>query len=544
MSIIIPSRNIYEKKVNSISNKKLGAVEMALVDASSEETTTGSISFGDIDVTNSELSDRESAISEKHNVTRLTLGTASVQNFVCVDAICFLKKESRAIFPKIIGSDDKKYVSLFKGNGITNTKNGKVKVSINGTIISRDVTAKRTATIFPSTARFDFEDFRNMKITYGDYTKEYATWSFDERVISTSIKSSLDNKETIVSTDPMYLDDDNIVINEIGGYDARAYIESGDVLCGMSLIKLTSEKKIIGVSGQTKVEFSYTGTSIDYIPSSISISVNDCEVLNKKLDEETVVIGDTFDKKNIFRVEKNELVQKGSGHNSKTTNANLLVKVVYDRSNANYKWSYYFEGKQYSGVAVYYTPSSNKEPYTLELKHFSQNNWIIDTPPTCNVEMLSGNIVKLDNVPIGIYGDTFYFIFGYGAPNMGSGSFPPTELETTILLAISKSFYSDDLVGESYKKTLDNYKDGKETATIRCSISKYYDENDILMISDENGKMSFDIYDVVTPYTYGGEGKDVPFSLKKDGTPKNFQVVGIKFIYDGAVWQELTLQEV
>ena len=44
--------------------------------------------------------------------------------------------------------------------------------------------------------------------------------------------------------------------------------------------------------------------------------------------------------------------------------------------------------------------------------------------------------------------------------------------------------------------------------------------------------------------SYGADGKDRPMSLYKDGSAKVFQVLGSKIFYDGAVWQELSLQEV
>lgn len=46
------------------------------------------------------------------------------------------------------------------------------------------------------------------------------------------------------------------------------------------------------------------------------------------------------------------------------------------------------------------------------------------------------------------------------------------------------------------------------------------------------------ISDVNLPHT------DIPMSKKPDGTPKQFRIVGIDFIYDGAVWQKLSLQEI
>jgi hypothetical protein len=56
--------------------------------------------------------------------------------------------------------------------------------------------------------------------------------------------------------------------------------------------------------------------------------------------------------------------------------------------------------------------------------------------------------------------------------------------------------------------------------------------------------MVFDIGDEVIPMIYGADGKDKPMSLYADATPKVFRVCGTKIFYDGAVWQELTLQEV
>ena len=64
----------------------------------------------------------------------------------------------------------------------------------------------------------------------------------------------------------------------------------------------------------------------------------------------------------------------------------------------------------------------------------------------------------------------------------------------------------------------------------------------------EKGKytypMCFRMYDEVLPMVYGADGKDYPMSKKKDGTPKTFKVLGTKIYFDGAVWQELFLQEI
>lgn len=93
------------------------------------------------------------------------------------------------------------------------------------------------------------------------------------------------------------------------------------------------------------------------------------------------------------------------------------------------------------------------------------------------------------------------------------------------------------------QKVLSEYQNGKETAKILCSISEYYDENGNKVISTETSdKMVFNIYDEVVP-TYNTPFGDAPLSLAKNGKPKSFKVLGSKAYFDGAVWQELTLQE-
>ena len=95
-----------------------------------------------------------------------------------------------------------------------------------------------------------------------------------------------------------------------------------------------------------------------------------------------------------------------------------------------------------------------------------------------------------------------------------------------------------------YKDTLDNYKNGKETAKIRCSIGEYLDEKDEVVISTKTSdKMLFEHYDQVVPMVKTSLGYDEPMSLTSDGKAKVFEVVGARQFYDGAVWQELTLRE-
>lgn len=66
---------------------------------------------------------------------------------------------------------------------------------------------------------------------------------------------------------------------------------------------------------------------------------------------------------------------------------------------------------------------------------------------------------------------------------------------------------------------------------------------DKLQYKMPSGKIHYEIGDIVIPMVYGANGVDKPMSKYADGTPKQFQVQGVRIYYDGAVWQELTLQE-
>lgn len=110
----------------------------------------------------------------------------------------------------------------------------------------------------------------------------------------------------------------------------------------------------------------------------------------------------------------------------------------------------------------------------------------------------------------------------------------------------SKVQLAEWLVNRAYE----NYKDGIETATIRCSLVDYYNSDGVLEISptnysadDTNTRMMFSVGDIVIPHVATPNG-DRPMSSNPDGSPKSFRVTGVTLISDGALWQELQLQEV
>lgn len=128
-------------------------------------------------------------------------------------------------------------------------------------------------------------------------------------------------------------------------------------------------------------------------------------------------------------------------------------------------------------------------------------------------------------------------------------SFEGNELmQTTNYLLDAETNVKNLAIIKQFTDTLNNYKDGKETATLKLSIGEYYDNKDgTLRISTkkENLPMTFKIGDIVIPYIPSTTiGKDKPMSLYKDGSPKQFRVTRVKPHYSGASWQEIDIQEI
>lgn len=157
---------------------------------------------------------------------------------------------------------------------------------------------------------------------------------------------------------------------------------------------------------------------------------------------------------------------------------------------------------------------------------------------------LTGECIKYEPIYLTVtyMGNTFGIELSEVKKNIGDGN-SPFSVDGNELLQDGTTNNKKEISEHIAEEIFSSYRSGKETATILCSISDYYDEKGVLKISSKKGKMSFHIGDQVIPMVFGADGRDRPMSRYNDGSPKVFNVVGRKMIYDGAVWQELTLQE-
>lgn len=169
---------------------------------------------------------------------------------------------------------------------------------------------------------------------------------------------------------------------------------------------------------------------------------------------------------------------------------------------------------------------------------------------------LKGQIVEKvpQKINVTIYGDVYEFVTDdivYENTSDSTNVFNPDSNE----LFQDKTTVGNEKIDEYMSgEIVSSWKNGKETAEITCSYNDYkeYDivsqksnGTNAISISDSTKPFQFDIGDVVCPQKATVSG-DKPISTFKSGQytlPKLFAVTGKGVKYDGALWQNLSLQE-
>lgn len=261
------------------------------------------------------------------------------------------------------------------------------------------------------------------------------------------------------------------------------------ILCGIELIKIGACVPVNRDAGQVVTIYTeVSGTYERYIPKDIRISFEG-DIIKLDLEENTITIGDG---NNVISFTGNELMQ--------TTNM-PPVEYMYRQVIDNYK-----NGKETAtircGIEDYFDINTRFAKVEILSKTFSINEWYVTIRTAEQLKI--GEQITIDGKTFTVY-------------SQGSYS-SPYEYGLRI-------YY-------------DGYLDLSGEYTVVVEGGKL-----ISKTGDSNIPMTFHIGDKVVPYKYSANGKDIPMSLNKDGTAKIFAVIGNKMIYDGAVWQELSLQE-
>lgn len=153
---------------------------------------------------------------------------------------------------------------------------------------------------------------------------------------------------------------------------------------------------------------------------------------------------------------------------------------------------------------------------------------------------------KAEQITFTAYGNTIGIDLTDKTKTIGEGnkplSFDGNELmQTTNRLNTAINGKTEAVEG-FYTSTLNAFKNGKETATIRCSIGEYKDQSGNVAISPNGDKRIFKVGDEVIPMVYTNVG-DKAMSNYKDGNDKVFKVLATNIHAQGVAWQDLTLQE-
>lgn len=149
-----------------------------------------------------------------------------------------------------------------------------------------------------------------------------------------------------------------------------------------------------------------------------------------------------------------------------------------------------------------------------------------------------------------VYKPTMIDIFVYGSVlsiNFTNNSYTVGDANAKKPFSLSLGELNPNGFSVKCAKLIEQYSKGKEVVTLLCDINDYFDETGKMAISPKpNGNlpMTFNLYDTVIPYVLDEFGEEAPISTYADGTVKRFMVLGIEPIYDGAVWQKITLQEI
>lgn len=268
------------------------------------------------------------------------------------------------------------------------------------------------------------------------------------------------------------------------------YTLTFSILAGLLVEKFGGLNKYPHNTLDKIVDFPLSGTYEEYIPKEVNVSFYG-DVLKLNLEQEQLTIGDG---NNFYSYSSsNELMQV-----TNIPNPRAVYSIVND------KWA---NGKELAtlrcGISDYYTVDKNID---IDVSFVYSKDVTIATDDIINI------------------GDTLYLEYVRGS-------------------TVAKYILTvEDYIGDNkYFCTLK-----AQTIPIPLPLGKYNAviKNKLISNSGEDGlPMTIHKGDIVEPYKYGADGKDKPMSLLKNGTAKNFQIIGKKVIYDGAVWQEIDMLE-
>lgn len=492
--IVIPSKNIYNKQNPKVRDNIIERIEVGAIEVLPNNEYNITVYNEEVGV--EELEEKENSPKEQYALRSRADSESLEWYFAYVYLNNIVKyKKGKITIPKIAKN---KYINYIYSKE-TDKESG-INYSISGVVKKGNLSQTISCVGYTISSKSDFtidkeETNKISSFKFPELPKKSIVSNWAEAIVE-----SLSNETSISLTE-----------------DNNNYYLTYNILVYLKIEELQGKNNDFISSSLSAPDITFTaeGTFEEYIPESLTISING-DTIGIDLTDKTIYIPETdTTSKKVHSIDGNELMQTTNYRNDEVSNyGGLYVSITNPTSNRS--WVYVgvnlnepldfdtvIEGK------VHYETSSvgNIKPFKLNIKAGS-------TSGTLKVAEISGIVV------------------GWSI------------LESFIKVPMS-AIYSE------VKK---QYANGKETATIRCSIADYYayaankpnyqgDKAITIEPTTKLKKMCFTVGDIVVPMVYGADGKDKPMSIKGNGEAKQFVVLGCKLFYDGAVWQELYLQE-
>lgn len=496
-AIRIPSKNIYRIENQKVIDNRINKIELSANNVFPDNKYNESLYSVDIN-DNFEIESEAIRGEDVKLYSTTTLPSNPVAYFFC--SCVYADKQyyvSKVVNIPVRNSITQKISDIFLG-----LKDGEkqIKYSCSGRIIKGTAVSTISATAYLNTEGIYvnqwFYVFSPPTYDYSYHKQEETTGNYN---IPTEYDNPVESEDGSLSVnghiDIPTKDNLGTVTASKVTIDGQDYLQLNlqNILCGIRIFEsggritagpTDSSKRIL--SGKIT-----NGTYIQYIPEIVTVTFYG-NTIGIDLKENSITIGNG---KDIYSFDGNELIQDT---NIYVNNRKIFLEKGYNsflnRVNFTIK----------NGVKL---NVGDKIKY--------QNKTLV-------VQRVSGDIISF-------YDSTF-------GMNLDNGT-------------VIKGTYIDEntSIENKYQTIINSWDRGKEIATLTLSIDDYYSDTNLnkKLISPnlENYPMTLDIGNKVVPYVYVKKGVDKPMSLTMNGEPKQFEVVGKKMIYDGAVWQELKIRE-
>jgi hypothetical protein len=480
MAIIIPSKNTYK-----INNPKIR--DNFIDNVSVNQTVVRANNVYETPIYNQDLY-FESFDEEKTNIDKVDVGKGSgpiqlIRYAGLYYNIILYYKNLTFDIPKIIRNS---YISK-----IYNDEDRKISWSVFGNLYEKDITL---ATIGSGFDDYETADGLSTAIQYGEekIILEDEMLNFPQIPKDVTFKST--NEEyNFSSTAKIQIDVVDESTFEIqDNVQSDTYRISGKVLCGLIVESATGYEQI--QSGDFTTAIYMTGNWKYYYGNQLQLTIYG-NTIGISLEDGSVTYANG---NKPYSLNGNELLQDSGTVGGKSISQHLANNIL----------------KQYE---------NGKETATILCSisdYYDENGYIAISPNTVLV-----------NYPIGI---SFSSNIIYSTVTLTSPITYPIDLRVTSRVERASGEYDTIYI------TLP-----KNTTTATQNFPAINIQSiEIISVEAVVDNMSFRLHDQVIPKVMGADGTDRPMSKYKSGNPKVFEVVGSNIIYDGAVWQELTLQEV